>query len=401
MIARHIIFFVALITLPYLWVDYRYLLPRKKLAIWKRLLWWIPCIVMLIATVLYAKSHDFIPSTMFWTELYLALMALFVYPVALFSICSVIGWLCRHCRQQSFFADMIGIILGICSMLIYCYGSTVGFNQVKVKHLELSFADLPESFDGCRIIHLSDLHVGTYAGWRRPVLQAIVDSVCEQQPDYVFFTGDLQNTRPEEVKHVADLLSKLPHVYSVLGNHDHGEYMRGSAREKRSLEEEMIRIQETLGWTLLVNETCSLPPRPSTTNPHPPIPNSRPATLYVTGTDNDGEPPFPSLARYDTQQNKGDSIFTIMLQHDPSAWHRHILPKTTAQLTLSGHTHGGQMKIGTLRPTRLRYAEDVGLYRDGERYLHVSSGAGALVPFRLGIPNEIIVITLRRKGIKE
>ena len=94
------------------------------------------------------------------------------------------------------------------------------------------------------------------------------------------------------------------------------------------------------------------------------------------------------------------NAFVIMLQHDPSAWKRNILPKTTAQLTLSGHTHGGQMQLFGWRPTRIRQHEDYGLYRQGGRFLYVTAGLGGLVPFRLNMPNEITVITLHTKKKK-
>ena len=87
----------------------------------------------------------------------------------------------------------------------------------------------------------------------------------------------------------------------------------------------------------------------------------------------------------------------IMLQHDPSAWRRSILPKTHAQLTLCGHTHGGQMQFFGWRPTSIRQQEDCGLYEQGGRYLYVTAGLGGLVPFRLNMPNEIAVITLHTK----
>ena len=393
MIAHHIILFVLLVALPYVWVDYQYLRPKRTLPFWKRQLWWIPCFVMLFYTARMAHVPDFIPRHRPLTDTYLLLLGVLVIPVAVFSLCTATGWLLARLRKPRHpYGRVIGITAAAVCLIAFLYGFTFGFNRVEVKHVQLSFHNLPTALNGYKIVHVSDLHVGTYSGWRRPVLKQIIDSINAQKPDLIAFTGDLQNTRPEEVEQVKDLLSQLTNVYSVLGNHDHGEYTSGTEEEKQAMEEKMIRLQKELGWTLLINETYSLNLQPSNLS-------HQPATFDMIGTDNDGTPPFPSLADYRRacQNTAGDRTFTIMLQHDPSAWRRHILPETTAQLTLSGHTHGGQMGVGRLRPTRFRYSEDSGLYQEGDRYLHVSNGAGALVPFRLGISNEITVIHLTNR----
>ena len=382
MIARHILLFVLLVVLPPLYVDYRYFRQGPLKPLW-RWLWWIPCLAMLAMTAVIASQPDFIPRNRMWIDLYLLLLGVWVIPVAAFSLCSALGWghnLYHKTRQQ--WGERIGAVLAVATLAAFVYGFTWGFNRVEVKHLDLSFDQLPPSLDGCRIVHVSDLHVGTYAGWRRPVLERVVDSICAQRPDFVFFTGDLQNTRPEEVLAVQDLLRRIPNVYSVLGNHDHGEYIDGSPEEKQAVEKRMVNIQRQLGWRLLVNEAKLAAP-----------------SLLVAGTDNDGRPPFPSLADYDRalQGVQDSAAFCIMLQHDPSAWRRHILPKNPVPLTLSGHTHGGQMSLFGLRPTQLQYTEDYGLYEQNGCYLHVSGGVGGLVPFRLGLPGEITVITLHSK----
>jgi predicted MPP superfamily phosphohydrolase len=395
MIARNIILFVLLIVLPYLWVDYHFLLKRKRQPAWRRLIWWCPCVAMLGYTVILAREHDFIPRSGFYLEGYLLLLGLFIIPVAVFALCSAVGYLCHRCRTRSRYADGTGVCLALLAAAAYFYGFTTGFNRVVVKHVELSFDDLPAAFDGCRIVHVSDLHVGTYRGWRRHVLSAVIDSINSQHADYIFFTGDLQNTRPEEVESVREELSKLRNVYSVLGNHDHGEYIRGTEEDKHAVEDKLQRVVKELGWTLLVNESTIVTRSAETAEASSSEGRSEGGILLI-GTDNDGEPPFPALADYQRAYGgrQDTSRFCIMLQHDPSAWRRNILPKTTAQLTLSGHTHGGQIGVGSLRPTRIKYSEDSGLYQEGNRYLHVSNGAGALVPFRLGICNEITVITL-------
>ena len=385
MIVRHIILFVLLVVLPYFWVDYFYWRIQRQPA-WRRVLWWLPSLFVLGFTAAMARVHDFIPQERVWIDFYILLLGLLVIPVAFFCISSAIGWLCHSFKRCSLWADKVGIILGLIAAGLYVYSFTAGFNKVETKYLELSFKNLPVEFDGCRIVHVSDLHVGTYGGWRKPVLEAIVDSIKKQNADYVFFTGDLQNTRPREIEKVKDVLNRLPHVYSILGNHDHSAYAGRSAEDKKQVEEGLRAAEQQLGWALLVNSAVVLRKTPESKD-----------SILLVGLDNDGEPPFPSLADYSIAPLQGRTSFTILLQHDPSAWRRNILQKTTAELTLSGHTHGGQFGWGDVRLTKLRTNEDKGLYQEGGRYLYVNSGAGALMPVRLGIPNEITVITLRKR----
>ena len=174
---------------------------------------------------------------------------------------------------------------------------------------------------------------------------------------------------------------------SVLGNHDYTEYIKGDAKEKAAEEVRLINAEEKiLKWTLLRNQNTEI------TSPAE-------ESIYVCGTENDGRPPFPNYSNYrKAMQGIGPNSFVIMLQHDPSAWKRSILAKTTAQLTLSGHTHGGQMQIFGWRPTSIRQQEDYGLYEQNGRYLYITAGLGGLVPFRLNMPNEIAVITLHVKN---
>ena len=394
MIARHIILFLLLVVLPDLYIDFCYF-RRRNLKLWKRLFWWVPCVIMLVGTSFLASQFDFVPRNYIFLEIYFALLGLLVIPKAVFAICSAAGWghNLYHGKKQRW-GERIGFVLAVGIAGLFIYGFTLGFSRIEVKHIDLSFEELPMQFDGYKIIHISDLHVGSYVGWRRCILERAVDSILMQKPDLVCFTGDLQNARPEEVLAVKDILRRLPGTISVLGNHDHGEYIGGTQEEKNSVEKRLVEIQrKELGWTPLVNNSIEI-----FRDCYPEKGFQKQVPVFIIGTDNDGQPPFPSLADYQCAvkpwMKKG---FSIMLQHDPSAWRRNILPKTTAQLTLSGHTHGGQMNFFGLRPTRLQYREDYGVYKQDGRILHVSGGLGGVVPFRLGIPGEVTLITLHVK----
>ena len=121
-------------------------------------------------------------------------------------------------------------------------------------------------------------------------------------------------------------------------------------------------------------------------------------SIVIAGTENDGLPPFPNKADIARALKHIDkAAFVVMLQHDPSAWQRTILPQSHAQLTLSGHTHGGQMSLFGLRPTQLVGNNDAGLYTQGDRMLYVSTGIGGFLPFRFHMNPEIVIITLKTK----
>lgn len=388
MIARIFIFLLFLIILPDVYLDLHYLRKKKKYTWWKRLLWWLPALLMLAYTIKMAIEPNFIPDNPAWIDNYLLLLCLLIVPKAMFSICSVIGlFLCRLRKKRRNWGNLVGLVLSLILIYIFVYGSTFGIRKLKVKHVEVTFKDLPASFDGYRIVHWSDAHVGSYLKSRRPILERAVDSIRAQQADMVVFTGDLQNIQPSELYPFIGLFRSIKAkdgVYSVLGNHDYSGYIHADAAVKVANERETISRQRQCGWTVLLNENHS-------------IYRGR-DSIVIAGGENDGLPPHPARGDiHQTLRGVGDDAFVVMLQHDPSAWRRHILPESKAQLTLSGHTHGGQISVLGIRPSKFMYPEDWGLYQVGNRFLYVTAGLGGLVPFRFGVPAEIVVITLHRQ----
>lgn len=389
MIARIVIYLILIIVLSDLYIDMHYFRKRYPIAWWQRLLWWLPCISMVIYTCAMASIRDFAPNNLTWQNTYIFLLGLFVGPKAIFALTSFVGSIVRKyiIRTNRNWGHYIGILFGCFAVGTFIYGLTYGVSNIQVKHVDLYFKDLPKSFDGYRIVHVSDMHLGTFNGWRSKILKAEMDSIEKQKADLICFTGDLQNIRPKEVEQMASLIRQpMKGTISVLGNHDYTEYIKGDAKEKVAQEARLVNAEEqVLGWTLLRNQNTRI---------------TTPAkeSIYICGTENDGKPPFPNYSDYKkAMKGIGPNSFVIMLQHDPSAWRRSILPKTKAQLTLSGHTHGGQMQLFGWRPTSIRQSEDYGLYEQDGRYLNITAGLGGLVPFRLNMPNEIAVITLHTK----
>lgn len=389
MIARIVIYLILIIVLSDLYIDMHYFRKRYPIGWWQRLLWWLPSIGMVIYTCAMASIRDFAPNNLTWLNTYIFLLGLLVGPKAIFALISFLGSIIRKyiIRTNRNWGHYIGILFGCFAVGIFIYGLTYGVSNIQVKHVDLYFKDLPKSFDGYRIVHVSDLHLGTFNGWRSKILKAEMDSIVKQKANLICFTGDLQNIRPEEIEKMASVIRQpMKGTISVLGNHDYTEYIKGDAKEKAAQETRLVNAEKgILGWTLLRNQnTCITTPAKE--------------SIYICGTENDGKPPFPNYSDYKKAMKGIDpNSFVIMLQHDPSAWKRSILPKTTAQLTLSGHTHGGQMQIFGWRPTSIRQQEDYGLYEQNGRYLYITAGLGGLVPFRLNMPNEIAVITLHVK----
>lgn len=280
-----------------------------------------------------------------------------------------------------------------CTLLIYIiisYGIFVGFEQLEVRQVEYASEDLPAAFDGYRIVQFSDAHVGTFEGRRLWMLQRMVDNINSQQADAIVFTGDLENMSSEDLNGKVEVLSQLKApdgVYSILGNHDYAIYTDMDTVARQQDRAKTQHLERQMGWTLLMNE-------------HRVIRRGG-DSIVIAGMENWGKSErMPRLG--DVRKTLSSpspllsSSFVIMLQHDPSCWREKILPECNAHLTLSGHTHGGQFSLLGWTPVSRVYDEWGGMYYEGSRAIHVSTGAGGLIPFRLAMPGEIVVITLKR-----
>ena len=279
-----------------------------------------------------------------------------------------------------------------CTLFIYglqWYGFHDGFNQLAVRQVEFVSDDLPAAFNGYRIVQFTDAHVGTYVGDREWLLRQMVDPINAQHADAVVFTGDLQNLRPAELKAKVPILRELhapDGVYSVLGNHDYAVYLDLDEAQQQQNNLETQRMERRMGWTLLMNEHR--------------IVRRDSDSIVIAGMENWGKVkrmPRRGDVRKTLEGLSSAHPFIIMLQHDPTAWREKILPECQAQLTLSGHTHGGQFSLFGWSPASMAYSEWGGTHYEGSRALHVSTGVGGLIPFRLGMPGEIVVITLKVK----
>ena len=385
MIARAPYLFLLLILIPDLYLDLHYW--RHKLRGEQRLLRWIPSIILVAYTIKLTYEKNFIPDNPNVLYVYLLLLGLIAVPKALFMLCSVVGLgCCKLFRTRKNLGNLIGILCVPVIWYIVLWGSFIGFNKLETNRQTYTSPALPKAFDGYKIVLFSDAHVGSYTGRNEDVLKRAVESINAQKPDMIVFTGDIQNAEPQEIYRHLDALSGLKAkdgVFSVLGNHDYGDYIRGNTAKKVANCRETMSLERQMGWTLLMNEHRYI--------------NRGKASIVIAGMENDGDGiRFPQKGDIKkTLKGIQPGSFVVMLEHDPSSWKRKIIPDGRAQLTLSGHTHRMQFAIFGWCPMSVLGREFNDWYTEGKQSLFVTAGLGGLIPFRFGATGEIVVLTLR------
>ena len=390
MIARILIPLLLVILLSDWYIDRRILRRFCRCLWWQRLLWWMPSILLCGCALALGLSRRFAPEDAWLLNSFLFLVGFWVMPKLVFVVCSLLGW--GHCvyhHTKTNWGNLVGLLGALVVMGMTVYGSTWGFNRYTVRNEVFESKDLPQAFDGYRIVHLSDAHVGTWVNDTDGLLKQMVDDINALKPDAIVFTGDLQNVEPKEIYPFKLLLGSLKAkdgVFSVLGNHDYAYYARhASEAQQAANEQEIVDLERAMGWNVLMNAHH--------------VVRRGSDSIVIAGMENQGRPPFPEKGNIrQTMSGVGQQAFTVMLQHDPSAWRTVILPQSNAQLTLSGHTHAMQFSVFGLSPAALLYKEWGGMYHEGNRAINVSVGMGGFIPFRIGATNEIVVITLHREA---
>lgn len=274
----------------------------------------------------------------------------------------------------------------------FLYGMYKGRYNFRVLNYTLYFEDLPEAFDGYRISQISDVHSGSFDNPEK--IQYGIDLLNEQKSDVILFTGDLVNNKASEMDSWKEAFGNLrarDGVYSVLGNHDYGDYVQWESPEaKRANLNDMKQVHADMGWNLLLNEHRFV--------------ERDGQKIALVGVENWGVGGFKKAGDLDkAAEGLSDKEFKILLSHDPSYWREKIKsdPKNY-HLTLSGHTHGMQFGIeipGWFRwsPVQYRYKYWAGIYEEFGRYINVNRGFGYLAyPGRVGIWPEVSVIELKK-----
>lgn len=293
------------------------------------------------------------------------------------------------------FISKIALGLAAVPFASILYGIYKGKYNFKVLKYTLHFEDLPTAFDGYKITQISDVHSGSFDNMDK--VKYGVDLINEQQSDLILFTGDMVNNKAEEMKPYVEVFNKLnakDGLYSVLGNHDYGDYVKWESKEaKRKNLEDLKAIQKEVGFDLLLNEHRFI--------------EKNGERIALIGVENWGAGGFKKagdLKQASAAVDKDD--FKILMSHDPSHWEKEVIyDDYHYHLTLSGHTHGMQFGIeipGWFKwsPVKWRYKYWAGIYEELGQFINVNRGFGYLAfPGRVGIWPEITVIELK-KGTK-
>lgn len=294
--------------------------------------------------------------------------------------------------SRSSFIVKAGLITAAIPLTSLSWGIVKGAYDYKVKRRTLVLPNLPAAFDGIKLGQISDIHSGSFYN-QRAVLGG-VEMLLAEKPDLIFFTGDIVNDMATEMRDYQDIFSKVKAplgVYSVLGNHDYGEYHFGkspSAAKEKNLQD-VIKTHQLMGWDLLMNEHRRL--------------KINGEEIGILGIENWGTGRFPKYGRMDlATKNTDDLPVKLLLSHDPSHWRAEVLPKyPQIDAMFSGHTHGMQFGVRTKdyqwSPVQYIYKEWAGLYQEQNQQLYVNVGYGFLgYPGRVGILPEITIFELKR-----
>jgi predicted MPP superfamily phosphohydrolase len=295
--------------------------------------------------------------------------------------------------QRRRFVSQIALGVAAIPFASFLYGIAFGKYNYKVIKQTLFFPDLPDAFDGTTITHISDIHSGSFDDAEK--IQYAIDLINEQNSDMILFTGDIVNTHATEMDPWIETFKGIHNPtfgkFSVLGNHDYGEYLDWKSQQEKKANFEGIKaIHDKIDFKLLLNRHVKI--------------KKDNQELAIVGVENWGRK-FGERGDLDLASNgltKED--FKIVMSHDPSHWDEKIQhDEKQYHLTLSGHTHGMQFGIeipGWIKwsPVQYVYKQWAGLYENAGRYIYVNRGFGFhAYPGRVGIMPEITVIELKKE----
>ena len=322
-----------------------------------------------------AMTYEFFATTMILILCWLIMAALDA------AVCGLLSLFAGLAFKKAFLWGLISLII---PPLAVAYGAFWGRNKFEVKNVEIKLDNIPESFDGYRIVHISDIHSRSFEG-REEHLKKAVEKINSLDADLIAFTGDLISMAPSELNSTAPFLKELSAkdgIVSILGNHDYCQYTNVDQSTKDKYLEELIEREREMGWNLLLNENRII--------------RRGCDSIAIIGVENTSPSRhFPSKGDLSKASKGTEGTFRILLSHDPLHWEDEILGKNYP-LTLSGHTHAMQVSLFGWSPSGLIFNQDKGLYTKGRQHLYVNIGLGETIfPARIFANPEITLITLK------
>ena len=379
---------LLVLILPDLYI-YRMYISNLQTNTLLKYLYFLPSVLLLAGLIFlfFFTSHDFMIEKGQIVGWFVMTYFIFTVPKLTFTLISIIDLPINYFFKKTFTPfTYIGLAMALTGLAILLYGTIWGKTKFNVKPLAYQSSFVPKGFDGYKIVQISDIHIGSWKGNGKALLEA-VELINAQQPDLIVFTGDLINNKANELDGYEEILNRLyakDGIYSVLGNHDYGPYYKWKTPKDQA--DNLLSLKQKefeMGWNLLNNEHKIL--------------HHDGDSIALIGVENWGAPPFTGRGDLKKAIYGVENIpFKLLLSHNPSHWKKKVLPESNVALTLSGHTHGMQLALGKHSLASLFGAQWGGLYTQGNKSLYVNVGLGFLgLPFRFGAWPEITVITLK------
>ena len=368
-------------------------MPRLSMAV--HILFWFFTIGLIASIVILKIRLDKIHPQrkhLLITSLYGLTVSSFIPKVIFVAIISFLFFTNQMLSEQEslIVIPVVGLFAGFFPFFVILYAIFKALYRFKIHHLDIRSELLPEAFSPLKIVHISDLHLGSF-NFRYHILDRAIDLINGLEPDFIFFTGDLVNNFAWELKGWSKILEQLSAKkgkFAVLGNHDYGDYSTWKSKALKQSNFESIKyFYKKIGFKLLLNEAEVL--------------GNYKEAIAILGVENWGNPPFKKYGDLKkSMENVRHVPFKILLSHDPTHWDEEVVDKTDIILTLSGHTHGMQagvqLKSKQWSPIKYKYKQWAGLHKKGKQYLNVNRGLGWLgFPGRLGMRPEITCIEIK------
>lgn len=380
--------------------------------VWKNLLrfgFWIPTLLSIAALAWWLFGDPYRHSTGTWTWIRTAMLGSYlskvfgIVVVFMDDITRGVKWLAQFFYRgdpehlpgntipRSEFLAKTALVAASIPFGTMAYGILSGAHDYRVKRVTVKLPNLPKSFDGIKIGHVSDIHSGSF--FNKTAVKGGVEMMLSEKPDLIFFTGDLVNNESSEVKDYINIFDKFKAplgVYAVTGNHDYGDYHRWESTEaKRRNFKDLIEAHRLMNFKLLMNQNHII--------------EQGGEKLAILGNENWGGGRFSKYGRLDLAHTGTDeAAVKLLLSHDPSHWDAQVRPSyKDIDVMFSGHTHGFQfgIELGNFKwsPSQYAYKQWAGLYQEGSQYLYVNRGFGYLgYPGRIGMPPELTIMELKR-----